>query len=438
MINNIHYFRYTWLVKKSSLALFGGHPEFTRRVPVFNTIGVEEVREVIKVLESGVLSKYVGAPGYDFMGGPKVREMEEKFAEYFSVKHALAVNSWTSGLIAAVGAIGVEPGDEIIVSPWTMSASAMAILHWGAIPIFADINEEDFCLDPEDIKRKITAKTKAIMAIDIFGTSARIETYRKIADEHGLKLISDSAQAPGALHKNFYAGTLADIGGISLNYHKHIHSGEGGVIFTNDDHLARKMALIRNHAESVITVEESKSFTNMIGYNFRLGEIEAAIAIEQLEKLKDVVDLKEKLANQLTSNLYGLEGLRLPALSKNNSNVYYVYPLVIDTTKLGVSRSRIIEALNAENVPGLFEGYQNLHLLPIFQEKRAFGSSGWPWTSVRQVAYDYSKGNFPVAENLHSNSFLGLTITGLDFSSADIDQLSDCFKKVWNNLDALR
>lgn len=423
---------------RNELAIFGGKPIFQESVPVFNTIGEEEIAAVVEVMKSGVLSKYIGAPGPGFMGGPNVRKMEEEFAKYFSVKHAIAVNSWTSGLIAAVGAIEVEPGDEIILSPWTMSACAMAILHWNAIPIFADISKNDFCIDPLEIRKKITSKTRAIMAIDIFGQSVHMEEYKEIADEFNLKIISDSAQSPGARYNGEFAGTLADIGGISLNYHKHIHSGEGGVLFTNSDELARKLSLIRNHAESVISVSEAKEFTNMIGYNFRLGEIEAAIALEQIKKLKDIVNLKESLANELTIELAGLKGLELPSISEKSRNVFYVYPLIIDANLLGVERSKIVEALRAEGVPCLAEGYQNLHLLPIFQNLRAFGTNGWPWTISEPGRYTYKLGSLPVAEELHSKSFIGFGITGLDFSSEHIKLIGSTFRKVWENLESLK
>jgi len=425
-------------MSRNELALFGGTPAFNSKVEIFNTIGEEEIAAVIKVMKTGVLSKYIGAPGPDFMGGPKVREMEEKYADFFSVKHAIAVNSWTSGLVAAVGAIGVEPGDEIILSPWTMSACAMSILHWNAIPVFADISQEDFCIDPLEIRKKITNKTRAIMAIDIFGQSAHMEKYREIADEFNLKIISDSAQAPGAKYNGEYAGTLADIGGISLNYHKHIHSGEGGVLFTNSDDLARKLCLIRNHAESVITQAEASEFSNMIGYNFRLGEIEASIALEQIKKLEKIVALKESLANELTQQLSGLKGLKIPNKSENSRNVFYVYPLVLDPQVLGVHRSRIVEALKAEGVPGLAEGYQNLHLLPIFQNLRAYGTSGWPWSGQTSTVYSYQLGSLPIAEELHSKKFLGFGITGLDFTSEHIELIGSAFRKVWANLDLLK
>lgn len=422
----------------TELALFGGTPAFNSNVEIFNTIGDEEIAAVIEVLKTGVLSKYIGAPGPDFMGGPKVREMEEKFAEYFSVKHAIAVNSWTSGLIAAVGAIGIEPGDEIILSPWTMSACAMAILHWNAIPVFADISERDFCIDPLEIRKQITDKTRAIMAIDIFGQSVYMEEYREIADEFNLKIISDSAQSPGAKYKGKYAGTLAEIGGISLNHHKHIHSGEGGVLFTNSDELARKLCLIRNHAESVITESEAIKFTNMIGYNFRLGEIEAAIALEQIKKLDKIVSLKESLANELTVELSGLKGVKLPNKSERSRNVFYVYPIILDTNVLGVGRSRIVEALRAEGIPGLAEGYANLHLLPIFQNLRAYGTSGWPWSITDSEKYSYSLGRLPVAEELHSTSFISFGITGLDFTMEHIRLIGNAFRKVWANMELLK
>ena len=181
-----------------------------------------------------------------------MREFERFCEAHFGVRHAVTVNSWTSGLIAAVGAVGLEPGDEVVVSPWTMCASATAIVHWNGIPVFADIEPDMFCLDPRSVEACITPRTRAIMAVDIFGQSADMTALRAVAARHGLKLISDTAQAPGALNGARWAGTLADVGGFSLNYHKHIHTGEGGVLVTDDDTLAERLQLIRNHAEAVV------------------------------------------------------------------------------------------------------------------------------------------------------------------------------------------
>ena len=229
---------------RDQLALFGGPKTIVQSFRPYNPIGVEEVDAAKQVIESGVLSQFLACWHDDFYGGPKVREFENAWASYFGVKHAVTVNSWTSGLIAAVGAIGIEPGDEVIVSPWTMSASATAILQWNAIPVFADIEPNTFCLDPVSVEDNITSRTKAIMAVDIFGHSADMDYLNRIADKYNLKVISDTAQSPGALYKGRHAGTLADIGGFSLNYHKHIHTGEGGVLVTDDSNLAERLQLI--------------------------------------------------------------------------------------------------------------------------------------------------------------------------------------------------
>ncbi|MCG8380344.1 MAG: DegT/DnrJ/EryC1/StrS family aminotransferase, partial [Proteobacteria bacterium] len=239
-------------MSKEKLAIFGGPKSVTKPFKHYNPIGKEELEAARSVIESGVLSQYLACWDADFYGGPKVQEFERFSEDYFGVKHAITVNSWTSGLIAAVGAIGIEPGDEIIVSPWTMCASATAIIHWNAIPVFADIEPETFCLDPESVENNISPYTKAIMSPDIFGHSADMDALMGIADKYNLKVISDTAQAPGAYYHGKYAGTIADVGGFSLNYHKHIHTGEGGILVTNDDQIAERLQLIRNHAEAVV------------------------------------------------------------------------------------------------------------------------------------------------------------------------------------------
>src|SRR3990167_708605 len=350
-------------VLPEKLALLGGPAAIQRPFKRYNPIGEEEVAAAKSVIESGVLSQFLGAWHEDFYGGPKVLEFEQVCKHYFGVKHAITVNSWTSGLIVAVGAIGIEPGDEVIVSPWTMCASATAIIHWNAIPIFADIEAETFCLDPLSIEANITSKTKAILAVDIFGQSANIEEIMKLAEKYHLHVISDTAQAPGAKYRHVYAGTLAHVGGYSLNYHKHIHTGEGGVLVTNDDKIAERMRLIRNHAEAVVGAKGCDDLVNMIGYNFRLGEIECAMGIEQLKKLDRFTTAKQKAAERLTQGLQGFKGLQTPVVRGQCTHVYYIYPIVLDSDALKVSRDKIYRALKAEGVSGLILGYQNLHLL---------------------------------------------------------------------------
>ena len=241
------------------LSLLGGTKIIKYKFKKFNTINKLEINAATKVLKSGNLSNFLGTNSKNFYGGTNVRKLENAFKSYFKVKFAISVNSWTSGLIAAIGSLDIEPGDEIILPTWTMSACASAILNWNAIPVFADIEDKTFCIDPESIKKNISKKTKAILAVDIFGHSANLGEIKKIAKKYKLKIISDTAQAPGALYKGKFAGTISDIGGFSFNYHKHIHCGEGGMIVTNNIRLARRAMLIRNHAESVRWDSETKS-----------------------------------------------------------------------------------------------------------------------------------------------------------------------------------
>lgn len=426
-------------LNKDKLALFGGPKVITSPFQRYNSIGREEIEATRQVIESGILSQFLGCWEPDFFGGRKVQEFEKQCAEYFGVKHAITVNSWTSGLIAAVGAIGIQPGDEIIVSSWTMCASATAILHWNAIPVFADIDPNNYCLDPASVEANITPYTRAIMAVDIFGQSADMDALMAIAEKHGLKVISDSAQAPGALYKGKLAGTLAHIGGYSLNYHKHIHTGEGGVLVTNDDVLAEKLQLIRNHAEAVVGDKGAADLTNMLGYNFRLGEIECSIGIEQLKKLKGFVRSRQSAAERLTKGLNGLVGLKTPLVRADCTHVYYIYPMQLDIEELGVSRAQIVEALEAEGLLGLAAGYANIHLLPMYQQKQAYGSRGFPWSSdicQRDVSYD--KGICPVAEAFHDLTYLGFEMCLHQMSDPEVDLMVQTFKKVWANLGDIR
>jgi len=420
------------------LALFGGPKTIQAKFKRYNPIGLEEVQAATKVIESGVLSQFLGAWHEDFFGGPKVKEFERQCEAYFDVKHAVTVNSWTSGLIAAVGAVGIEPGDEVIVSPWTMCASATAILHWNAIPVFADIEPETFNLDPASVEANITPYTKAIMVVDIFGHSADMEALIDIAERNNLKLITDTAQAPCTYYKGKITGTLGHVGGYSLNYHKHIHTGEGGIIVTNDDEIADRLRLIRNHAEAVVGNKGVTNLSNMVGHNFRLGEIECAIGIEQLKKLKVFVEGRQRAADRLTQLLYGLPGLRTPIVKPDCTHAYYMYPMVVDIEQLGVTRARIIQALEAEGISGLAGGYVNLHLLPMYQQKIAYGSKGFPWTSDichRDVSYE--KGICPVAESLHDYTYLGFAMCMHELSDQDLDLIGQAFTKVWANLDIL-
>lgn len=411
--------------------------------PAYNTIGIEEEEAVLRVLRSGKLSTFLGTWHDDFYGGPEVRALEHEWAEHFGSKHAISVNSATSGLYAAVGACGIGPGDEVIVSAYTMSASATAALVYGAIPIFADIEEEFYCLDPVSIEAKITPRTKAIIVVDIFGQPYDAAAINALAKRHGLYVIEDTAQAPGAMLEGKYAGTLGDIGVYSLNYHKHIHSGEGGIIVTDDDVLADKLRLIRNHAEAVLSargITEKSELVNMVGYNYRMTEIEAAIARCQLKKLPGLLERRLENTLYLNEKLSHIPCIRPTRIREGARHAFYVHPLQFDATAAGMHRNRFIDAVKAELPPTLLReestvllsyGYvKPLYLQPLYQERIAFGSEGYPF-SLSDVTY--GKGLCPITEEMHFNRLVTHEFMRPGMTQADMDDVVRAFEKVWEN-----
>lgn len=412
------------------LASFGGEKTIVGKLDKYRSIGSEELAAANIVIENGILSEYVASFSDGFMGGKYVQELEKQCERVFGVKHAIAVNSWTSGLVCAVGAIDVEPGDEVIVTPWTMSATVAAILHWGCIPVFADIDMSNFMMIPEKVEELINERTRALLVADIFGQSANYEPLIKLSQQYNLKIISDTAQAPYANTTLGFAGTIADIGGISLNYHKHIHCGEGGVIFTNDDELSLRMRLIRNHAESCVEDSGVKSLSNMIGFNFRLGEIEASIALEQLKKLPKIVKRRQQIAQNLAFAINQLDGLLVPEPIEGSEHVYYGLPIIYDPEKFSVSRNKFVEFLLAEGALGFSGGYINCHRLPALVNKIALGKSGFPWSLNPSVVYNYGDNTCPNAEYLNDVSCITFEMCMFELSDKDVDLIIKAIQKV--------
>ena len=423
----------------SQLALIDGKPVIADSFTPIQTIGEEELSVATEVLKSGNLSGFFGSWSDRFYGGPQVRQFEEEWAALFEVDHAVSFNSWTSGLVAAVGAIGISPGDEVIVSPWTMTASAAAILAWNAIPVFADISPMTYNLCPESVIKSITPRTKAIMMPLIFGSAGGLIEVKRIAEENGLVLIEDAAQAPYVRTEAGWAGTIGDIGGFSLNYHKHIHTGEGGMAVTDNPEFAEKMRLIRNHGEAVVEDKGQEDITNCLGFNFRLGEIEAAIGRVQLGKLPNVVERRYLAGKNLAKMLEDLPGIRLPLVDQEISHAFYIFAIGLDLEVMGVSRDTVVAALQAEGVPWVYGGYQNIHLQPMYQRKVAYGRDGFPWNLHPEDEHpDYEKGICPVAEKLHDQEIICLQICQHDYDARQRELVGEAFLKVWKNLEELR
>lgn len=423
------------------LAIKGGRPVREEPFPAYVTVGEEEKAAARRVIDSGVLSRYLGACHEQFMGGPEVLAMERQWAEYYGARHAVAVNSATSGLICAVGAAGIEPGDEVIVGPWSMSISATAPLFYGGIPVFADVEPDCFCLNPSEVERLISPKTKAIIVVDLFGQPYDAERINVLAEKHGLTVIEDAAQAPGGFLNGRPAGRLGHMGIYSLNYHKHIHCGEGGVVVTDDDHLAERLRMIRNHAESVTEGYGVKDLNNMIGFNFRMTELDAAVAGCQLKKLKAFNE--KRLANvaYVEKGLKGIDCLAMPKVRAGAGHVYYVHACLYDEVAAGFPAATFVEALRAELPPfrlrekegtKLGAGYvKPLYLLPLFRERTVFGRDHWPFSLAPNRVYE--QGLCPQCEKLYQGGVLTHEFMLPSLEKNDLDDVVNAFHKVWEN-----
>jgi perosamine synthetase len=414
----------------SKLAVHGGSPAVARPLPPDSTIGEAEFEAVRRVFQRGSLSGFYGSWGDEFLGGTEVKDFEKAWGERFAVPHVVSVNSNTSGLFAAMGALGISPGDEVIVPPYTMSATVMAPLIYGGIPVFVDIEPDTFCLDVEKVAAAITPRTKAIIAVNLFGHPARLRELAALARSRGIALVEDNAQGPLATEDGAYAGTVGDIGVFSLNYHKHIHTGEGGMCATRDASLALRLQSIRNHAENIVAPAPIPDPVNMVGYNYRMTEMSAAVGIAQLAKIEAEVSRRQRLAEGLSAGLAGLEGVTPPVVRPGCRHVYYVWSARLDEARLGVSREKFSAALAAEGFPH-FVGYvRPLYMLPVFQRRLAIGRDGWPFTLTDR---QYTKGMCPVAERMHERELLCFETCAYRIDDGLLADLVAAFRKVHAN-----
>ena len=432
----------------TKLALLGGSPVRTKTFPAHNFIGDEEKQKVMEIMDSGVLSRFLGVWHDDFYGGDEVRAFEKEWAASVRAKYGISVNSCTSGLYAAVGAAGVGPGDEVIVSPYTMVASVTAAVAFNAVPVFADIDPQNFCLSPQSIRNRITERTKAIIVVHLFGHPAEMDEIMDIAKAHNITVIEDCAQAPCATYNGRPVGTLGHMGVFSLNYHKHIHSGEGGIVVTNDERLADRVAMIRNHAEAVVTGREVDSLVNMVGFNFRLGELEAGIGRMQLAKSQNLVDRRRKNMAYFNQNLPAIPGLEISPVPDHVDHSYYAAVLNFDADAAGLSRDILIRALHAElpetdmrkgHGPLIGGGYvKPIYLYPMFQEQIAFGDLGCPFKCPHYKGQlNYKPGICPEVERAHA-TIITHEYMQPSLEESDIDDVLHAFAKVAENMDDLR
>jgi len=423
----------------NSLAILGGVPIRNEPQPAYNTIGAAEREAVLEVLESGELSGFVAGPINEFWGGRKVQELEKAFCDHFGTKYAIAVNSATSALHCAVSAMGVGPGDEVIVSPYTMSASATCILMTGAVPIFADIDPDTFCLTPNAVEAAISPNTRGIVAVNIFGHPADLDALREIADRHGLFLIEDNAQAPDANYRGRKTATIGDAGVFSFNRHKIMQCGEGGVLVTNDKRIAFKAAAMRNHGEVAVEgMGYEDDLVNTIGVNYRMTEMEAAVALCQFEKMERLNAERIELAERISRGLKDIPGIQAPKVADGCSHVYYFYVMKYNASVTGIPRDLFARAVQAEGFY-IRPGYvRPLYLEPLYQEKICFGSEGFPFSAnSRNHEINYAEGLCPVTERLQNEEILLTNITYAPHTLKDMDDFIAAIRKVLDNREEL-
>lgn len=338
--------------------------------------------------------------------GPKVREFEQLFAERHQVKHALAVTSATTALHLALVALEVGPGDEVIVPAFTWVSTANVVLYCGANVVFADVDPVTFNIDPEDLKKRITSKTKAIIPVHLFGLCANMDAIKAIAGD--IPLVEDGACAAGAAYKGTPAGALGTIGCFSFHPRKSVTTGEGGMITTNDDRLADVMSMLRNHGASIS--EEQRHHGprpyilpdfNMLGYNYRMTDLQGAVGVVQIKKLDTFIDEREKWAAWYSEQLKDIPWLRTPQVGADYKHGWQSFVTFVDESKAPCSRNEIMEKLQEQGI-STRPGTHAVHMLNYYADKYGIQPSDYPGA---QAANDYSMSiplhNRMVAEDYH-------------------------------------
>ncbi len=399
----------------------------------------KEIAAATRVLKEGPMSGFLGNVGKGFLGGKEVKAFEAAVSKKFKTKHAVAFNSATTALHAAIVALGVGPGDEVIVSPYTMSASAMAVLQNGAVPIFADVDEQTFCIDVESVRKNITPRTKAILVTDLMGQGPDFAKLLPLAKKHKLKIIEDNAQSPGGKWRDKYLGTVGDIGVFSLNIHKTIQTGEGGILVTNNPKFALRAQLARNHGESVVEDMPDYDVGPIFGSNYRMTEINAALAIIQLSKLDFLTKKRRELAKYLTKRLEEIPGLIPHWTHPDNFNVYYRYAIRVKEDILGLSMHKLVDAMRAEGF-GMSRGYvKPIYLMKLFKQRKAFNHTDFPFGKSTYYKGNpvYKKGMCPVVERLHEKEFMFTDVCQYPYTTRHVDQFIAGLKKVLAHKDEL-
>jgi len=358
----------------------------------------EDIAAVVETLKSDWITQ-----------GPKIEEFESKVADYCGVKYAVAVSSGTTALHAACAVAGISQTDEAITTPLTFAATANAVVYNNGRPVFADIREDTLNIDPEEIRGRISPRTKAIIPVDFAGHPADLDEIKKIAAQHELVIIEDSTHSLGAEYKGRKIGSLADMTVFSFHPVKIITTGEGGMILTDNENYYHKLKIFRHHGILKGNSEKGAWYyeINSPGHNFRITDIQCALGISQLKKLNSFIERRREIAAKYNKAFSQMDEVITPVEAGYVKSAYHIYTIQLKTDLLKADRKEIFDVLRAENI-GVNVHYMPLHLQPFYQ--REFG---------------YSQGDFPKAERYYERA-----ITVPIFPKMTDDDVKDVIKAV--------
>jgi perosamine synthetase len=395
------------LGNEDRLAIEGGRPVRQTLLPYgHQSIDDEDIAGVVKVLRSDWITT-----------GPKVIEFEEAFASRAGAKHAVSFSSGTAALHAAAHAAGLKPGDEAITTPMTFCATANCVLYEGATPVFADVCSDTLNLDPELIKARITEKTRVIIPVDYAGHTADLDQILELAYDRGLMVIEDACHALGAKYKGRDVGGICDMTVFSFHPVKHITTGEGGMVCTDDDQLAASLRRFRSHGiEGDARQRQAKGqwYYEMVdlGYNYRLTDIGCALGLSQLKKLDRNLSRRREIAARYNSELKEIPGIILPAVRNDVLPAWHLYPIRFDRSILRSDRAKIFAAFRAENI-GVNVHYIPVHTHPFYRKR-----------------FGYRGGEYPVAEAAYETLISLPMFHGMN--DQDVENVIDATVKVFN------
>lgn len=443
--------------QNNTLALLGGVPIRKKTFKSEPMTDDEEINLVAELMTKKEFSKFVGSPisgtfeqleikskelstesvAANFLGGQYIRKLEKSWAEITDMDYAISVNSATSGLTTALLALGLEPGSEIITTPFSFTATCAAIVAANCVPIFCDIDPDTFCLSPLSLKKAITNKTKCVLTVHWCGNVGDLKQIKQVCQDNNIFLVEDAAQAPTSIYNNKAVGSFGDVSVFSFNEPKNIMTGEGGIIVTNNLAIAKKCRLIRNHGEAILDETNSDDdLVNVIGFNFRLTEIHAAIAYIQTNKRKKINKIRSDNYRHLASRINNELTEHLKPQKITHANSYFAYTAAFkwNSSLTGLHRNIVVDALIAEGIP-TFKGYHRLMCdHPMFKRKIAFGKNNYPWIDKN---VNYENVDVPNARNLVDNEFIGFLQTGYPNNKNDMNDIISAFKKIILNSDKL-